>query len=211
MSQPFILPEKVKLKSPWAVTATPLQDSRGAHHLDLIVVSFRRGPYYELRSFLVLPRSSVCEGTRRSPRDIVEDNGNWADEFIKVSGSSQIEPASVLSLLHKKTARNVLSGHLVGVRYLNYLKLSTDGAPIDLSSRWERELKAKLSPDEESLIKFTASSYEALLLWLESSPAQVLASLEGVSPSTIRNRIYAAREAKLLSKPGSGRRSVTKK
>lgn len=45
---------------------------------------------------------------------------------------------------------------------------------------------------------------------LPSSPAQVLAALEGVSVVTIRNRLHSAREQGLLEKPGSGKRSAKK-
>ena len=44
--------------------------------------------------------------------------------------------------------------------------------------------------------------------WLESAPSQVLALIEGVSPSTIRNRLHSARQAGIIGKPGSGKRSA---
>lgn len=210
MASPFILPEKVALRAPWSATATPVEDEEGAHILDAVVISFRNGPTYELRAFVVLPKGVVC-GSRENPRLIIEDDGGWADRFFQIGANSKIEQSAVFTVLNRKLARKILSGHLVGIRYLAFLKLRSDGSPTDLSSRWEKELRTKLSPYENSLIRFTAASYEALLSWHESSPAQVLANLEGVSPNTIRNRIYIAREANVLTKPGSGRRSLNKK
>ena len=74
----------------------------------------------------------------------------------------------------------------------------------------QRLISCLLGQGEESLTKFTAISYKALTDWLETSPAQLLASVEGVSVTTIRNRIYAAREIGAIEKPGAGVRSAKK-
>lgn len=58
--------------------------------------------------------------------------------------------------------------------------------------------------------KFTAFSYKALTEWLKTSPARVLVEVEGVAVTTIRNRIYAAREIGAIEKPGAGVRSAKK-
>lgn len=44
-----------------------------------------------------------------------------------------------------------------------------------------------------------------------TSPARVLAEVEGVAVTTIRNRIYAARELGEIEKPGAGVRSAKKR
>jgi hypothetical protein len=78
----------------------------------------------------------------------------------------------------------------------------------DMAGMWDKEFKFYTSNPEVSLTKYTAINYKLLTDWLETAPSQVLASIEGVSASTIRNRLHSAREAGLIGKPGSGKRST---
>ena len=73
---------------------------------------------------------------------------------------------------------------------------------------WDKEFKFYNGNPEGSLTNYTALNYKILTEWLESAPSQVLALIEGVSPSTIRNRLHSAREAGVIGKPGSGKRST---
>jgi hypothetical protein len=110
-------------------------------------------------------------------------------------------------MLGKEAARDLLSGHLITYFYHPLQVLKLDTRYIDVSSRWEREMKYLLSDGETTLTKFTAQVYSALTNWLESAPAQLIAIYEGVSVSTIRNRLNAAREQGFIEKPGAGIRS----
>jgi hypothetical protein len=110
--------------------------------------------------------------------------------------------------LVKVSARRLLSGHLLAIRYNAITRMREIEKYVDVASRWEKEFKFTLGQGEASLTKFTALSYRALTDWLETSPAQLLANIEGVSVTTIRNRIYAAREIGAIEKPGAGVRSA---
>jgi hypothetical protein len=77
----------------------------------------------------------------------------------------------------------------------------------DMAGLWDKEFKFYNNETGISLTTFTAMNYKMLTEWLETSPSQVLAAIEGVSPSTIRNRLNSAREAGVIGKPGSGKRS----
>jgi galactose mutarotase-like enzyme len=76
----------------------------------------------------------------------------------------------------------------------------------DMAGLWDKEFKFYNNETGISLTTFTAMNYKMLTEWLETSPSQV-AAIEGVSPSTIRNRLNSAREAGVIGKPGSGKRS----
>jgi hypothetical protein len=116
----------------------------------------------------------------------------------------------VYEILNKVAARKLLSGHLLAIRYNAITRMREVEKHLDVASRWDKEFKFLLGRGEESLTRFTAISYKALTDWLETSPAQLLANVEGVSVTTIRNRIYAAREIGAIEKPGAGVRSAKK-
>jgi len=73
-----------------------------------------------------------------------------------------------------------------------------------------RGFKFSLISSEVTLTEFTAQNYRLLTEWLETSPVQVLAFMEGGQAVTIRNRLQSAREQGFLEKPGSGKRSAKK-
>lgn len=130
------------------------------------------------------------------------------EQFRLFLSSASIEPASVYSTFAKDVAKNLLSGHLMACIFYPLLSRKAQGQHLDLGSLWDTEYKNLLGASELSLTKFTAQNYRALTDWLDSSPAQVLASIEGVSVTTIRNRIHSARESGFIGKPGSGKRSA---
>lgn len=86
--------------------------------------------------------------------------------------------------------------------------ISVDEHSCTLSGAWDFKFNSVAT--ETTLTQYTAESYRLLTEWLESSPAQVLAALEGVSVVTIRNRLHSAREQGLLEKPGPGKRGSKK-
>jgi hypothetical protein len=132
------------------------------------------------------------------------DKSNWSAVYIPQATNPPMEPSIVYQALNKTVARNLLSGHLIAIRYSTFIKVLEVEGHVDFASRWDREFKFSLGQGQDSLTKFTALSYKALTEWLETSPARV------VAVTTIRNRIYAARELGEIEKPGSGVRSARK-
>jgi hypothetical protein len=166
---------------------------------------------FELHRVILQP-----QGTSGAPRAlenqmVVElDKDNWSAPFIPQSNNPPMEPSKVYQALNKTVARNLLSGHLIAIRYNTFIKILEVDDHVDFAARWDKEFKFSLGQGQDSLTKFTALSYRALTEWLETSPARVLAAVEGVAVTTIRNRIYAARELGEIEKPGSGVRSARK-
>lgn len=132
----------------------------------------------------------------------------WASSYMPTSDDQFIKPYMIYEILNKVSARRLLSGHLLAIRYNAITRMREIDKHVDVAARWEKEFKFTLGQGEDSLTKFTALSYRALTDWLETSPAQLLANIEGVSVTTIRNRIYAAREIGAIEKPGAGVRSA---
>jgi hypothetical protein len=125
-----------------------------------------------------------------------------------VAGKLQIEPKSVYEMFSKQSARRILTGHLLALRFYPLLRMKAIAKKPDMAGMWDKEFKFYHGNPEGSLTNYTALNYKILTDWLESAPSQVLALIEGVSPSTIRNRLHSARQAGVIGKPGSGKRSA---
>ena len=209
------LPRNLCLNGEWAISVTDIatrgSDEQIETNLEAVVVSRETLDSYLLHTVILQPK-----GTSLAPRDsahvtlVQGKDAAWASTFIPKSNDFFIKPYMVYEILNKVAARKLLSGHLLAIRYNAITRMREVDKHLDVASRWDKEFKFLLGQGEESLTKFTAISYKALTDWLETSPAQLLANVEGVSVTTIRNRIYAAREQGAIEKPGAGVRSAKK-
>jgi hypothetical protein len=209
------LPRNLCLNGEWAISVTDIatrgSDEQIETNLEAVVVSRETLDAYLLHTVILQPK-----GTSLAPRDsghvtlVQGTDAAWASTFIPKSNDFFIKPYVVYEILNKVAARKLLSGHLLAIRYNAITRMREIDKHLDVASRWDKEFKFSLGQGEESLTKFTALSYKALTDWLETSPAQLLANVEGVSVTTIRNRIYAARELGAIEKPGAGVRSAKK-
>lgn len=209
------LPRNLCLNGRWAISVSDLayrgEDERVKVQLEAVVVSRETPASYDLHRVVLQPR-----GTSQAPLDsghvtlVQGKDADWAIPYIPKSEANFINPYSVYEILNKNSARKLLSGHILAIRYHMITRMREIDKHLDVASRWEKELKFAVGQGESSLTKFTAISYKALTDWLETSPAQLLSSIEGVSTTTIRNRIYAAREIGAIEKPGAGVRSARK-
>ena len=209
------LPRNLCLNGEWAISVTDIatrgSDEQIETNLEAVVVSRETLDSYLLHTVILQPK-----GTSLAPRDsahvtlVQGKDAAWASTYIPKSNDFFIKPYMVYEILNKVAARKLLSGHLLAIRYDAITRMREVDKHLDVASRWDKEFKFLLGQGEESLTKFTAISYKALTDWLETSPAQLLANVEGVSVTTIRNRIYAAREQGAIEKPGAGVRSAKK-
>jgi hypothetical protein len=209
------LPRNLCLNGEWAVSVTDIVtrglDEKLESELEAVVVSRETHDAYLLHTVILQPK-----GTSLAPLDsahvtlVQGKDASWASSFIPISNDLFIKPSMVYEIMNKVAARKLLSGHLLAIRYNAITRMREVEKHLDIASRWDKEFKFLLGHGEESLTKFTAISYKALTDWLETSPAQLLANVEGVSVTTIRNRIYAAREIGAIEKPGAGVRSAKK-
>jgi hypothetical protein len=161
---------------------------------------------HHIRSIQVLPKGVLLlpKGSGNSPQVSLKDS-DWAKPYI--SGSKSISPQAIYGIFSKSAARQILTGHLLALRFHPLLRMKEIVLKPDMAGLWDKEFKFYNNETGISLTTFTAMNYKMLTEWLETSPSQVLAAIEGVSPSTIRNRLNSAREAGVIGKPGSGKRS----
>lgn len=209
MSDQPALANQLFLSGDWAVTvAHVLLD--GAE-VDALVVSKGNLHTRTLYRLSFYPPGEIPVPRRSAGIQIYvkgDEQLEWGKLFLPTSTNGEISPELVYKLLNKASARNLLSGHLLTYFYHPLMRMKEQNPHIDVASRWDRELRFVLANNEETLTSFTASVYRALTDWLESSPAQLIALMEGVSVTTIRNRLHAARESGILQKPGAGKRSA---
>lgn len=137
-------------------------------------------------------------------------DADWATEFTERVIPRHIEPTDVYQLFGRSTARSLLTGHIVALRFQALLRIRELEPNVSLSALWDSQFRFTLGVPELSLTTFTALNYKLLTDWLETSPSQVLAAIEKVSPTTIRNRLHSARTAGVIGNPGSGKRSAIK-
>ena len=215
MPMPPELPRNLYLDGKWAISVTDLAGSgpgaKHEHSLEAVVVSQESFIGYLLFGISLQPKgTSGAEIQNRHLTLLEHKDANWGRAYIPKEVANPISPTTVYEILNKVAARKLLSGHLLAIRYNAITRMREIDKHLDVASRWDKEFKFLLGQGEESLTKFTAISYKALTDWLETSPAQLLANIEGVSVTTIRNRIYAAREIGTIEKPGAGVRSAKK-
>jgi hypothetical protein len=129
----------------------------------------------------------------------------WLRKWISPeSPFSFMDANSVDDILAKATARRLLTGHLIALRFHELLMARQ--ILEDSTGSYEGNLKFIITKQDETITKATARLYKELTQWGEISSAMVIAELEGVSVLTIRNRLQSARKSGDLESPGSGAR-----
>jgi len=206
MSQLPQLPSHLGLSGAWAVSVHRFLDQGPG--IDVVLASEEVGARYIIRSLTVLPHGQLSLPSMGESLPVVSlKDSDWFKHFI-VESSLCVEPKSVYEMFSKQSARRILTGHLLALRFYPLLRMKAIASKPDMAGMWDKEFKFYNGNPEGSLTNYTALNYKILTEWLESAPSQVLALIEGVSPSTIRNRLHSAREAGVIGKPGSGKRST---
>jgi hypothetical protein len=112
--------------------------------------------------------------------------------------------------LDSRTYRNLLTGHILAYRFFDLLvaRHSLADTPVSvkgMSIRFDLPARPK-----ESLTKTTSRIFKELQEWGESTPAWLIAQIEGVAVNTIYARLNEGRKKELLVKPGKGARKSPK-
>jgi hypothetical protein len=214
MASQVQIPKHVVFAGDWAVTVHPFSSTDGGvpgePEIEILIASRSDGGEQALLGFMAVPYGTL-DIQRGLPQLQVVDSSaaNWATDFIlSVRNSKPINPKVIYEIFSKVVAKSLLSGHLVALKFSAILTQHADLKQLDFAGRWDKEFRLLVGQPDQSLTSFTALNYKLLTDWLESSPAQVLADVEGVPATTIRNRIHAARELGVIGKPGSGKRST---
>jgi hypothetical protein len=139
--------------------------------------------------------------------DIVPDRSKqkWVtDLFENIYSMKEVDPLHLQEFLSTAVIRKVLTGHIVALHYSSILH--------------QRQLNKALKPgvaekagssfaaQGESITRATARIFQDLQTWGETRAAAVIAEAEGVTATTIHNRLQLARSGKYLETPGKGAR-----
>ena len=206
MSQLPQLPSHLGLSGAWAISVHRFSDQGDG--IDVVLASEQVEASHFIRSLTVLPHGQLALPPQGESRPIVSlKDSDWFKQFT-IADNLSIAPKSIYEMFSKQSARRILTGHLLALRFYPLLRMKAIATKPDMAGMWDKEFKFYSGNPEGSLTNYTALNYKMLTDWLESAPSQVLALIEGVSPSTIRNRLHSARQAGVIGKPGSGKRSA---
>ena len=124
--------------------------------------------------------------------------------------SPDLNSVSASEHLDSRTFRNLLTGHILAYRFFDLLvaRHSLADTPVSVKGMSIRfDLPAR---PQESLTKTTSRIFKELQEWGESTPAWLIAQIEGVAVNTIYARLNEGRKKDLLTKPGKGARKSHK-
>lgn len=124
--------------------------------------------------------------------------------------SPDLDSVATSQHLDSRTFRNLLTGHILAYRFFDLLVVrhSLADTPVSvkgMSIRFDLPARPK-----ESLTKTTSRIFKELQEWGESTPAWLIAQIEGVAVNTIYARLNEGRKKELLAKPGKGARKSPK-
>ena len=139
----------------------------------------------------------------------ISANEAWMNRFLS-TGKTKIAPQDIYEIFNKPQARSLLTGHVLARVFTPLVFQEPRNTRPDLKEMGRRGFKFRFTATEMTLTEFTAQNYRLLTEWLETSPVQILAFMEGGQAITIRNRLQSARELGFLEKPGSGKRGLPK-
>lgn len=129
----------------------------------------------------------------------------WVEDLFKdIYTKAEIDPQNLQQYLTTAVIRKVLTGHIVALHYGQILRTRQQNNV--LKPGVHEKTRASFMNQGESLTRATARIYKDLQSWGETRAAAVIAEAEGVSPTTIHNRLQLARQGKYLDTPGKGAR-----
>lgn len=173
---------------------------------EVLTVATKKNDLLSLREISISPLGA--HGIKAPDRgDIVPDESKkvWVvDLFDKIYSKAEIDTSQLQNYLSTSLLRKVLTGHIIALHYSQILKLRQMNNLIKPETREKAGMSFVQSG--ESLTKATARIYTELQAWGETRAAAVIAEAEGVTPTTIHNRLQLARSGKYLQNPGKGAR-----
>lgn len=175
---------------------------------EVLTVATKKGGILALREISVFPLEA--HGVKAPVRgDVVPNQSkrDWVETlFDEIYLKSEIDTTHLQNYFSTALLRKVLTGHIVALHYAQILKMRQ----MNNFSKPGVKEKAGTSFVEfgESVTKATARIYKELQAWGETRAAAVIAEAEGVTPTTIHNRLQLARSGRYLETPGRGARRI---
>lgn len=207
------MPTHLAKQGRWAISIHHIQASTSElSGSEVALVSQEVGTDFLIKRVDAFPFGYLELNRSTGHKTLVEGrDAGWATAFTRNEIDGHILPSDIYELFGRSTARTLLTGHILALRFESLVRMREVEPSANLSAQWDSQFRFLLGVPEQSLTTFTALNYKLLTDWLETSPSQVLAAIEKVSPTTIRNRLHSARTARVIGKPGAGKRSSISK
>jgi len=177
---------------------------------EVLTVATKKEGVLALREISVFPLGA--HGIKAPDRgDVVPDQSKrvWAEKlFDEIYTKNEIDTAQLQNFFSTGLLRRVLTGHIIALHYAQILKVRQMNNVLKPGIK--EKAGSSFVQSGESLTKATARIYKELQAWGETKAAAVLAEAEGVTATTIHNRLQLARSGKYLESPGRGARYLTR-
>jgi len=177
---------------------------------EVLTVATKKEGVLALREISVFPLGA--HGIKTPDRgDVVPDQSKrvWAEKlFDEIYTKNEIDTAQLQNFFSTGLLRRVLTGHIIALHYAQILKVRQMNNVLKPGIK--EKAGSSFVQSGESLTKATARIYKELQAWGETKAAAVLAEAEGVTATTIHNRLQLARSGKYLESPGRGARYITR-
>jgi len=177
---------------------------------EVLTVSTKKEGVLALREISVFPLGA--HGIKAPDRgDVVPDQSKrvWVEKlFDEIYTKNEIDTAQLQNFFSTGLLRRVLTGHIIALHYAQILKVRQMNNVLKPGIK--EKAGSSFVQSGESLTKATARIYKELQAWGETKAAAVLAEAEGVTATTIHNRLQLARSGKYLESPGRGARYITR-
>jgi hypothetical protein len=129
----------------------------------------------------------------------------WVAEiFDGIYTKDEIDPNHLQEYITTAVLRKILTGHIIAYHFAPILRQRQLNAALKPGVK-EKALTS-FAAQGESITRATARIFKDLQAWGETRAAAVIAEAEGVTPTTIHNRLQLARTGKYLENPGKGAR-----
>ena len=183
---------------------------RGGNPFEVLTLATRQEGLLSLRELSIHPLGA--HGIKVPERGAVVPETSkrvWIEKLFEgMYSKGQIDTSGLENFLSKAMLRKVLTGHIVALHYAPLLKVRQ----LNKSLKETNETSsASFTLPGESITKATARIYEELQSWGETRAAAVIAAAEGVTSTTIHNRLQLARASKYLESPGQGARLLPRR
>ena len=173
---------------------------------EVLTVATRKDGILSLREISIFPLGA--HGITAPDRgDLVLDQSKrvWAEEIFRdVYTKAELDTIELQNYFSTSLLRRVLTGHIIALHYAPILKLRQMNSVLKPGVK-EKAGTSFVRPGE-SITKATARIYKELQAWGETRAAAVISEAEGVTATTIHNRLQLARSGRYLESPGQGAR-----
>ena len=207
-----VLPLWVGSKDGWGASLHLLQPPKmganaGHGPIEAIVISHEIEGEVRLKGIRFQSPSAGTLEVSKERGPIRNAPASWLKAVLAgYTESPDLNSVVVSQHLDSRTFRNLLTGHILAYRFFDLLvaRHSLADTPVSvkgMSIRFDLPARPK-----ESLTKTTSRIFRELQEWGESTPAWLIAQIEGVAVNTIYARLNEGRKQELLTKPGKGAR-----